>query len=164
MTAVHDVQEGVPKTPADTAQITFRMPTPLLDEADMFATYLSNLRRVPVSRTDVIREAAARGFEAMLREAIAQDTVRYRVQAFDGHATTWLCWMGRSEDDAIAEATRRADEDDGSKWSVYRVFRGGEETAMHIAIVNRGNSARARVRHRSEVLAREADAASRKKR
>lgn len=60
--------EGMPRPPADTVQVTFRIPSAWLLEADAAADLLSR-PGMRASRTDAFRAALARGFAAIRAES-----------------------------------------------------------------------------------------------
>ena len=62
------VQEDMPRPPADTVQVTFRIPSNWLIEADEVADLLSQ-PGMRASRTDAFRAAIVRGFEAIRKDA-----------------------------------------------------------------------------------------------
>lgn len=68
--AENAVQEVVPRPPADTVQVTFRIPSQWLIEADEVADLLSK-PGMRASRTDAYRAAMARGFAAIRGDANA---------------------------------------------------------------------------------------------
>lgn len=129
---------------ADTTQVTFRIPTHWLTQADAVATILSR-HGMEATRTDVFREAIARGMEEIVKD---QGRTQYRVSAWDGRATTCLFWFGRDEKDAIAEVKRLASEAGAARaavargvtdpkevslarWTVFRAFRGDESEPFY---------------------------------
>ena len=61
------VQDDMARPPVDTVQVTFRIPTPWLIEADEVADLLSRPGH-RLSRTDAMRAALAKGFEALRGE------------------------------------------------------------------------------------------------
>ncbi|MBS2017490.1 MAG: hypothetical protein JST00_31700 [Deltaproteobacteria bacterium] len=58
----------MPRPPADTVQVTFRIPSSMLREADEVADVLSK-PGMRASRQDAFRAAMARGFEILKAEA-----------------------------------------------------------------------------------------------
>jgi hypothetical protein len=59
-----DVQEAMARPTADTVQITFRIPTQWLAQADLVAGQISSAG-FTASRTDALRAAIARGLEVL---------------------------------------------------------------------------------------------------
>lgn len=147
-TPTNAVQGSMARPTADTAQVTFRIPTSWLAQADALAIVLSR-HGMAASRTDVFREAIALGMEQIVKkakEAIDDPRTRYRVQGWDGRAGTCLFWFGTDEQTAIAEAKRLSDEastalaaiarnspsltpqeKDLARYTIFRVFKGNEE-------------------------------------
>lgn len=60
--------EDMPRPPADTVQVTFRVPSGWLLEADTVADLLSR-PGMRASRTDAFRAAIAKGFEVLRAES-----------------------------------------------------------------------------------------------
>lgn len=122
----------MPRPHADTVQVTFRIPSHWVQEADALASAMSR-HGMQATRTDAFREAMARGFRAIEEEARSQ--TRFRVSAWDGIMTTCLFWFGPDAKAAVAEAKRLAKENVGGKWTVFRVFEGDEEEPFHTEMV-----------------------------
>lgn len=133
------VQGLMARPTVDTTQVTFRIPTHWLTQADAVATILSR-HGMEATRTDVFREAIARGMAEIVKD---QGRSHYRVSAWDGRSTTCLYWFGPREEDAIAEVKRLASEArlarkavEGGKpspeqtalarWTIFRAYRGDE--------------------------------------
>ncbi len=68
LTTSSAVQEDVARPTADTVQITFRIPTSWVAEAEALAKRLSR-PGIETSKTDAFRAAIARGFEAFRADA-----------------------------------------------------------------------------------------------
>lgn len=111
------------RPPADTVQVTFRIPSHWLKEADAVAALLTH-HGMPATRTDAFREAIARGLREIARDI---EGPNYRVSAWDGMSTTCLFWAGRDEHEALEEADKAAKENRGGRWTVFRVYQGDEE-------------------------------------
>jgi hypothetical protein len=147
------VQDGMARPTADTVQITFRIPSHWLHQADAVATVLSR-HGMEATRTDAFREAIARGMEEIIKDASA---TQYRVQAWDGRHTTCLFWFGRDEKTAIDTAEELARQHTNGRWTIFRVFKGDEHEPMFEKLVGQGATPRERVRNRAETLAKAAD-------
>lgn len=113
----------------DTIQITFRIPAHWKAQAEALADKLAAERGLPVSETDLLREAIAQGFGVLARDA--SERTKYRVTASDGRSATCIFWFGALEADAIAKATELAGEHVGGRWAHFRVYRGNEEQPIH---------------------------------
>lgn len=129
------VQEGVPRPTADTVQVTFRIPSDWIAQADALASTLS-VFGVQATRTDAFREAMARGFKALEEDATRES--RFRVSAYDGRNHFCLFWFGADRDAAVTEAKRLAKEHAGGKWTVFRVYDGDDEKPFHHELVKDG--------------------------
>lgn len=152
------VQDVMGRPTADTVQVTFRVPSYWLQEADAVAMALSRFG-MDATRTDAFREAIARGFKEIIKESAEAS---YRVSAWDGTRTTCLFWIGRDETDALAKADELSAEHRGDRWTVFRVYRGDERKPLYEAAV--AKTPAQGVRKRAEALAKRADAEDRKKR
>jgi hypothetical protein len=79
---------------------------------------------------------AANAVRQLIKEASERAAeTQYRVSAWDGMKTTCLFWFGPDEDMAIARANELARAHAGDRWTVFRVFRGGEREPFHRASV-----------------------------
>ena len=116
----------MPRPPTDTVQITFRVPSHWLDEADALASTMT-VAGSPATRTDAFREAMRRGFKQLEEEAKAE--TRYRISAYDGRNGRCLFWFGPDKQTAIATADRLAAEHADSKWTMFAVFDARKEDA-----------------------------------
>jgi hypothetical protein len=148
------VQEGMGRPTADTVQVTFRIPSHWLKEADAVAMVLSR-HGMEATRTDAFREAIARGFKEIIKEASAS---QYRVSAWDGIRTTCLFWFGKEERDAVDAALRYAKDNRGGKWTIFRVYKDEPDgESVLVFEVMPGKTAAESVKNRSEALAAYAD-------
>jgi hypothetical protein len=137
------VEQAVARPPADTVQVTFRIPSDWLHQADALAATMS-LFGTQATRTDAFREAMARGFRAL--EEDAKRNSHYRVSAYDGRNHFCLFWFGADRDAAIAETKRLAKEHAGGKWTVFRAYEGDDDEPFHREMVKDGGRGRNIVR------------------
>lgn len=119
----------MPRPPADTVQITFRVPSHWLDEADALASTMA-VHGMQATRTDAFREAMGRGFR--LLEQDAKKESKYRISAWDGVRSTCLFWFGPDGRTALAEAKRLAQKHAGGKWTCFRVYEDDAADPFHV--------------------------------
>lgn len=115
------VQGVVPRPKVDTKQVTFRLPSEWLSEAELLAKTIG----FNASPTDALRMAIRIGFDEMAKTAGS-----VRVSAYDGVRSTMLFWVGDDVRQAKEKAKELASKSSG-KWTTFRVFVAGQPDPIH---------------------------------
>lgn len=126
-----------PRKPADTTQVTLRVPKHLLEEAEMVAKLISTTG-FEASASDAMRAAMARGFGEIAREQSP-----FFVQGWDGVRSTRLFHITNDAKDASTKARELARTHAGDRWTVFRVYgKGKADPIDEVAVAEPGKGRR----------------------